>query len=131
MASHGYFAGREMPEHPQDLLRHNCVNMRHITAGDLYAWAFEKDGQPLRVRVDGQLTINNSYGMIDAAVAGLGVAYVPVVVGAAQLRAGILVWTLDEWSPSFEGPHLYHPQWRQKLQVFRTDAVRYKEQRGT
>ena len=86
-----------MPEHPQDLLRHNCINMRHITAGGLYAWAFEKDGQPLRVRVDGQLTINNSYGMIDAAVAGLGVAYVPVVVGAAQLRAGFLVWPLDEW----------------------------------
>lgn len=132
VASPGYFARRGMPEHPQDLLRHNCINMRHITAGGLYAWEFEKHGQPLRVRVDGQLIFNNSYAMIDAAVAGLGIAYVPEDIVAAQLKTGTLVQTLDDWSPFFEGYYLYYPQRRQNLPLFKvlTDALRYKEQRG-
>ena len=64
-------------ERPQDLVRHVCINMRHETAGGLYAWEFEKGGQALRVRVNGQLTFNNSYAMIDAAVNRYGIAYVP------------------------------------------------------
>lgn len=133
VASPGYFANRGVPEHPQDLLRHNCINMRHISSGGLYAWEFEKDGQPLRVRVDGQLTFNNSYAMIDAAVAGLGIAYVPEDIVAAQIKAGTLVQTLDDWSPFFEGYYLYYPQRRQNLPVFKvlTDALRYREQPGT
>ncbi|WP_290689831.1 MULTISPECIES: LysR family transcriptional regulator [unclassified Haematobacter] len=129
VASPGYFADRGRPEHPQDLIRHNCINMRHITAGGLYAWEFEKDGQPLRVRVDGQLTFNNSYAMIDAAVSGLGIAYVPEDIVAAQMKAGTLVQTLDDWSPLFEGYYLYYPQRRQNLPVFKvlTDALRHRE----
>ncbi len=56
------------PQHPQDLVAHNCINMRQATGGGLYAWEFEKDGQELRVRVAGQLTFNTSYPMVDAAV---------------------------------------------------------------
>lgn len=128
VASPGYFASRGMPEHPQDLLGHNCINMRHVTAGGLYAWEFEKNGQPLRVRVDGQLVFSNSHAMIDAAVAGLGIAYVPEDIVAAQIRAGTLVQALDDWSPFFEGYFLYYPQRRQNLPVFRllTDALRYR-----
>ena len=68
VASPDYLTAHDMQEHPQDLVRHICINMRHETAGGLYAWEFEKDGQALRVRVRGQLTFNNSYAMIDAAV---------------------------------------------------------------
>lgn len=127
VASSAYFKAHGVPEHPQDLLRHNCINMRHITAGGLYAWEFEKDGRPLRVRIDGQLTFNNSYAMIDAAVNGLGIAYVPENIVAAQLKAGILVQTLDDWSPFFEGYYLYYPSRRQKLPVFKllADALRH------
>lgn len=72
VASPGYLDTHGMPKHPQDLVRHVCINMRHETAGGLYAWEFEKDGQTLRVRVNGQFTFNNSYAMIDAAVNGYG-----------------------------------------------------------
>lgn len=128
VASPGYFAEHGVPDRPQDLLTHNCINMRHITAGGLYAWEFEKDGKPLRVRVDGRLTFNNSYAMIDAAVAGLGIAYVPEDIVAAQIEAETLVQALDDWSPFFEGYYLYYPQRRQNLPVFKvlTDALRHK-----
>ncbi|WP_400176174.1 LysR substrate-binding domain-containing protein [Paracoccus yeei] len=128
VASPSYFAECGVPDHPQDLLRHNCINMRHITAGGLYAWEFERDGQPLRVRVDGQLTFNNSYAMIDTAVAGLGIAYIPENIVEAQLKAGTLVQALDDWSPYFEGYFLYYPSRRQNRPVFRilADALRFR-----
>ncbi len=129
VASPGYLSSHERPDQPQDLLHHNCIGMRHITSGGLYAWEFEKDGQPLRVRVDGQLTFNNSYAMIDAAMVGRGIAYVPESIVADQLKAGTLLQVLDDWSPLFEGYFLYYPSRRQNIPLFKvlTDALRHKD----
>lgn len=119
VAAPRYLAAHGTPEHPQDLVRHVCINMRHETAGGLYAWEFEKDGQELRVRVDGQLTFNNSYAMIDAAVSGFGVAYVPESIVQSHVASGALVQVLDDWSPYFDGYFLYYPSRRQNLPAFR------------
>lgn len=129
VASPGYLAEHGVPEHPQDLVRHRCINMRHETAGGLYAWEFEKDGQELRVRVGGQLTFNNSYAMIDAALTGFGVAYVPQNIVEQQIASGELVQILDEWSPFFDGYFLYYPSRRQNLPAFKiiVDALRHRE----
>ena len=128
VASPGYLAAHGRPDHPQDLVRHRCINMRHETSGGLYAWEFEKDGQVLRVRVNGQLTFNNSYAMIDAAVSGFGIAYVPESTVLAHLRSGALDLLLDDWSPPFDGYFLYYPSRRQNLLAFQiiVDALRYR-----
>ena len=128
VASPGYLAEHGTPRHPRDLIRHICINMRHETAGGLYAWEFEKDGQELRVRVDGQLAFNNSYAMIDAAVSGYGIAYVPENIVATQVAGGALVQVLDDWSPVFDGYFLYYPSRRQNLPAFRVivDALRHR-----
>ena len=109
-------------------MAHACINMRHESAGSLYAWEFEKDGQALRVRVDGQVTFNNSYAMIDAAVSGLGIAYVPEDIVATNLASGRLELVLDDWSPKFDGYFLYYPSRRQNLAAFQiiVDALRYQ-----
>lgn len=128
VASPEYLAAYGVPEHPQDLVRHNCINMRHETAGGLYAWEFEKGGQELRVRVSGQLTFNNSYAMIDAAVNGYGIAYVPNDIVERHLASGELVQVLDDWSPFFDGYFLYYPSRRQNLPAFKVviDALRHR-----
>uniref|UniRef100_A0A9E8CTJ6 LysR family transcriptional regulator n=1 Tax=Bosea sp. NBC_00436 TaxID=2969620 RepID=A0A9E8CTJ6_9HYPH len=128
VASPGYLAEHGVPEHPQDLIRHVCINMRHETAGGLYAWEFEKDGQELRVRVSGQLTFNNSYAMIDAAVSGYGIAYVPDDIVEQQITSGTLVQVLDDWSPFFDGYFLYYPSRRQNLPAFKVivDVLRHR-----
>lgn len=128
VASPGYLADHGVPTHPQDLVRHSCINMRHETAGGLYAWEFEKDGQELRVRVNGQLTFNNSYAMIDAAANGYGIAYVPENIVERQIASGLLVGVLDDWSPFFDGYFLYYPSRRQNLPAFKVivDALRYR-----
>ncbi|HAD85405.1 MAG TPA: LysR family transcriptional regulator [Brevundimonas sp.] len=129
VASPDYLAKRGRPDHPKDLVGHSCINMRHESAGSLYAWEFEKDGQALRVRVDGQVTFNNSYAMIDAAVSGLGIAYMPEDIVATHLASGALVLVLDDWSPMFDGYFLYYPSRRQNLAAFQimVDALRYRK----
>ena len=114
-----YFANRSLPETPQDLVGHNCINHRQSHLGGLYSWEFEKDGRELRVRVEGQLTFNTSYAMIDAAVQGYGIAYVPENLVERQLVSGKLVQVLDDWTPLFSGYYLYYPSRRQNSPAFR------------
>jgi DNA-binding transcriptional LysR family regulator len=129
VASPDYLAAHGRPTHPQDLIRHRCINMRQETSGGLYAWEFEKYGQALRVRVDGQLTFNNSYAMVDAAISGFGVAYVPDSLVTAPLASGLLEMVLDDWSPPFDGYFLYYPSRRQNLRAFQivVDALRHRK----
>jgi DNA-binding transcriptional LysR family regulator len=133
VASPAYLDVHGVPQHPQDLIRHVCINMRHETAGGLYVWEFEKDGQELRVRVSGQLTFNNSYAMIDAAVNGYGIAYVPNDIVARQVASGELVQVLDDWSPFFDGYFLYYPSRRQNLPAFKVivEALRHRSPTGS
>lgn len=128
VATPAYFAAHGTPRHPQDLLRHNCINMRHETRGGLYAWEFEKDGQALSVRVTGQLTCNNNYAMMDAALSSMGIAFVPNSLADDQIASGALQLALDDWSPFFDGYFLYYPTRRQNLPVFRliVDALRQR-----
>jgi DNA-binding transcriptional LysR family regulator len=129
VASPHYFATHPMPEHPQDLIEHNCINYRHTPAGGLYAWDFGRDGQELRVRVDGQLTFNTSYAMIDAALNGYGIAYLPDDLVEQYIASGDLVVVLDAWSPIFTGYYIYYPGRHQNLPAFKVivDALRCGE----
>ncbi|MBO9580614.1 MAG: LysR family transcriptional regulator [Sphingobium sp.] len=129
VASRDYLTRHGTPEHPEQLLRHNCINIRHTSAGGLYAWEFEKDGKALRVRVRGQLTFSDSYAMADAAESGFGIAYVPESIVAERIVLGKLVQILDDWSPFFDGYFLYYPSRRQNLPAFKiiVDALRHRE----
>jgi DNA-binding transcriptional LysR family regulator len=129
VASPSYLATHPRPVHPHDLIGHDCINMRQARAGGLYAWEFEKDGQELRVRVDGQLTFNASYAMVDAVVNGYGIAYLPEDLVDRHIAAGDLVVLLDEWSPRFPGYYIYYPSRRQSLPAFKiiVDALRHTD----
>ena len=118
VGSAAYFAKNGVPETPEQLEHHRCINMRLPTLGGLYAWEFTHDGREIRVRVDGQLTLNSLPQRLDAAVAGLGLAYVPEESAAAQLADGRLTRVLESWCPSFEGYHLYYPSRRQHTTAF-------------
>lgn len=126
VASPDYFAKRAAPETPRDLVAHDCINHRQARAGGLYAWEFEKDSAEVRVRVEGQLTFNTSYAMIDAAVSGYGIAYVPESLVGDELASGALVQVLDDWSPMFPGYYLYYPSRRQNSPAFKivVDALK-------
>jgi DNA-binding transcriptional LysR family regulator len=128
-----YFAKRGKPNAPEDLPAHSCINLRLPTHGGLYAWEFEKQGREVRVRVEGQLTFNESAPMLDAALAGFGLAYLPEDSVLAHLADGRLVRVLADWCPPYSGYHLYYPSRRQPTPAFAlvVEALRYRDRGGT
>ncbi|WP_333822992.1 LysR family transcriptional regulator [Pinisolibacter sp.] len=124
-----YFAANASPAVPQDLTDHRCINLRLPTYGNTYAWEFEKGGQELRVRVDGQLTFNGIFQVMTAALAGFGLAFVPEAMAAPHLSTGRLLRVLEDWCPHWEGYHLYYPTRRQSSSAFALliEALRYRE----
>jgi DNA-binding transcriptional LysR family regulator len=108
-----YLKDRSRPDTPRDLIDHRCINLRLPTHGGLYAWEFEKDGQEVQVRVQGQAVFNNTLLMLDAALDGLGLCYVPLDLVEPYIEAGRLVPVLSDWWPRFPGYHLYYPSRRQ------------------
>ncbi len=123
-----YFANRTPPKTPQDLINHNCINLYLPTYGGLYAWEFERDGRELNVRVEGQLVFNDIFQILDAAVAGFGLAYVPEAMAQPYLAKGRLKRVLEEWCAPWSGYHLYYPSRRQSSAAFGllVDALRYR-----
>ncbi|KIH83768.1 LysR family transcriptional regulator [Pseudomonas batumici] len=125
-----YFARHAQPLMPQELTAHNCINIRFPTHGSLFAWDFEKDGHELKVRVEGQLTFNSLALRLDAALSGLGLAYLPEDIVAPHIAEGRLVTVLEEWCPYSPGYHLYYPNRRYASLAFSlvVEALRYPVQ---
>ncbi|WP_065376002.1 LysR family transcriptional regulator [Ensifer adhaerens] len=128
VGSPAYFARYGRPETPQDLTGHNCINMRLPTRGGIYPWEFERDGREIRVRVDGQLVFNNLAMRIDAALSGLGLAYLPEDQATEHLATGRLERVLGDWCEPFPGYHLYYPNRRHASPAFAVfvDALRFR-----
>ena len=123
-----YFAKRPPPKKPQDLTDHNCINLRLPTYGGLYAWEFEKGNRELKVRVEGQFIFNGTPQMLNAALAGFGLAYVPEDLAQPHLANGRLRRALEDWCPPYSGYHLYYPSRRQPspASALPVDALRYR-----
>lgn len=127
VGSPDYFACRPAPATPHELTHHACINIRHRVAGSIYAWEFEKDQRAFTVKVEGQLVFNSIMHVLNAAVDGIGLAYVPEPLAAPLLADGRLQAILTDWSPYFQGYHLYYPNRRQASPAFMAlvEALRY------
>lgn len=124
-----YFAKHPPPKKPQDLTEHRCINLRLPTRGGLYAWEFEKGRRKLNVHVEGQLVCNRPAQMLNAALAGMGLAYLLEDVARPYLDKGRLKRVLEDWCPPYPGYHLYYPSRRQPSSAFAlvVDALRYRD----
>lgn len=129
VASPKYFATRTIPKNPRDLMDHRCINQRMQTSGGLYVWDFERRGKQLNVRVTGQLTFNTSVHIVDAALSGLGIAYLPEEEFEPFLQEGRLMRVLDDWCPPFAGYYLYYPSRRQPSPAFALVSNALREER--
>jgi len=123
-----YFEQHPKPQTPAELTEHNCINLRLPTYGGVYAWEFEKDGREVKVRVEGQLVFNNAQLRLNAALSGLGLAFVPEALVRQPLSDGRLVRVLEDWCAPFPGYHLYYPSRRQTSPAFAllVNALRYR-----
>ncbi|MBD9613513.1 LysR family transcriptional regulator [Pseudomonas sp. MM213] len=127
VGSPAYFARHSKPDIPSDLMQHNCITLRMPTYGGLFLWEFEKDGQELNVRVEGQMVFNNIAMRMEAALQGLGLAYMPEDLVQEHVAQGRLIRVLADWCEPFSGYHLYYPSRRQSSPAFALlrEALRY------
>jgi len=127
VGSPAYFTRYSKPVVPIDLMQHNCITLRMPTHGGLYSWEFEKNGQPVNVRVEGQLVFNNIAMRLQAALQGLGLAYMPEDQVQEHVAQGRLIRVLTDWCEPFSGYHLYYPSRRQSSPAFTLlrEALRY------
>jgi len=128
VASPAYFARQPPPQTPHDLTQHACINIRHRPSGAIYAWEFENAGQAFTVKGEGPLVFNSTMHVLNAALDGLGVGYVPEQLAAPYIAQGRLQCVLQEWCPRFQGYHLYYPNRRQASPAFLAfvEAFRYR-----
>ncbi len=128
VGSPDYFRRYGIPRAPQDLLKHQCINLRLPTHGGIYAWEFESEGKPVRVKVDGQFIFNDVFQIRDACRDGYGLAYMPEEMAADDIANGRLIRVLDDASPWWDGHHIYYPDRRQSSRALSLiiDALRYQ-----
>lgn len=132
VGSLGYLRSRPPARTPRDLIMHNCINLRLPTRESLLPWELRKGRRELQVRVEGQLTFNSVYQMVEAALGGLGLAYVPRDLVEERVHAGKLAWVLEDWCPTFVGHHIYYPSRRKASRAVElvVEALKAGHQRG-
>ena len=108
VAAPGYLADHPAPMTPDDLAQHRCIRIR-LPSGKFYRWEFEQRGQEIAVDVPGPVTLDHPGLMAEAAVDGVGIAYVSDRTAAPYLERGELRVVLDDWSPRIPGLFLYYP----------------------
>lgn len=115
-----YFAKNDHPRIPADLAHHRAANLRLPTRGAIYAWELENGGEAIDVRVPGRLVFDTLYQIRHAVRRGYGLGFLPIEMAAADIEAGRLHTTLDDWAPTWPGHHLYYPSRRQSSRALRT-----------
>ena len=129
VGSPAYFSRHPRPVNPSDLVAHNCITLRMPTHGGLFMWEFEKNGQALKVRIEGQLVFNTIAMRLESARQGLGLAYMPENVVQDDVEQGRLIRVLEDWCEPYSGYHLYYPSRRQSSPAFTLlrEALRYRD----
>ncbi len=108
VASPAYLAAHPAPRTPDDLQHHACIRHR-LPSGKPYRWEFSRRGQEVSIDVPGALILDHVGLMAQAALAGLGIAYLPETAAADALATGTLVTVLYAWCPPAPGLFLYYP----------------------
>lgn len=123
-----YFERHPAPATPQDLTEHQCINYRLPTSGAVYAWELRDGAREFSVRVEGQFTLNNMGPAVQAALDGVGLAYVPRELVRSYIEAGQLQEVLHQYCPTFQGYHLYYPSRRHLSPAFSAfvEAFRFR-----
>lgn len=123
-----YLDQQGQPKVPQDLVHHQCINLRLGPSRENAPWRFRKGEREPHVRLDGPAAFNN-LGMIkEAALDAFGLGYLPQDMVQSDLDEGRLIGVLADWCPPLPAYHLYYPSRRQQSPAFAllVDALRYR-----
>jgi DNA-binding transcriptional LysR family regulator len=111
--SPGYAASHPLPKSVEDIAAHECICYGNASIAPY--WQFEPieaGGEPQQIVVRGRTHLNNGESMRDAALAGLGLAALPLFIAAAAIRAGELIVVLPQTPPMPDTIYAVYPQTR-------------------
>lgn len=128
VGSPAYFEWHSRPEAPPDLMRHNCITLRLATSGGLYAWELQHEGQPFEAKVQGQAVFTSTYAILNAALSGVGLAFLPESLAGPHVREGRLVSVMPDACPPFPGLYAYYTSRRNTSRAMSVvmDALRLR-----
>ena len=121
-----YFDAHPTPQTVQDLAQHRCIALR-LSGGGIYAWELREGGKDVQLRVHGQVMFNGAYQMLNAALSGYGLAFLPMEMTQPHVETGRLRQVMDASCPAFPGLHAYYPSRRNSSRAMRVviDAIRH------
>lgn len=120
-AAPSYVARRGRPVHPDDLRQHDCIDYFSAKTGRIFDWDFVRGDERIRVRPPGRIAVNDSNAYLAAALAGMGVAQMPLFALCPYLRSGQVELLMENWSVEPVPLHVVYPQNRHlsaKVRVF-------------
>jgi DNA-binding transcriptional LysR family regulator len=128
VGSPAYFEWHSKPESLQDLMRHNCITLRLASSGGLYAWELQRESQPFEAKVRGQAVFTSSYAILNAALSGVGLAFLPESLAGTHVREGRLISVMPDACPPFPGLYAYYTSRRNTSRAMAVvmDALRLK-----
>lgn len=109
-AAPAYLQRCGLPQHPRDLISHNCIRGRYAS-GVMPEWEFTREGKTLRIQVNGSLVVSVGSAVdlaVQAAIAGSGIIYLFEEWLRPSFESGALTPLLEPWWRSFSGPWLYY-----------------------
>lgn len=112
------------PQTPADLAALPCIALRLPSLANTLAWEFAdpQSGKPLKIQPNGQFVCNQNALVKQAVNAGLGLAWLPRDMAAAELARGEWTELLPDWAMRYEGYYLYYPSRRADSAVLRALA---------
>jgi DNA-binding transcriptional LysR family regulator len=124
-----YFAHRPLPASLADLMKHNCINLRLASSGGIYAWELRHEGRDIEARVRGQAVFSTAGHILQGALDGAGLGFLPEELVGAHVQAGRLVSVMEDWCPLWPGLHAYYPSRRHSSRALALviDAIRHKD----
>ncbi|RYF82458.1 MAG: LysR family transcriptional regulator [Comamonadaceae bacterium] len=127
VAAPSYFDTHPVPVTVHDLARHNCIVLR-LSGGRVYAWELRDGDKDVQVRVSGQVIFNGAYQMLNAALSGYGLAFLPAEMTQPHVDAGALRQVMQACCPAFPGLHAYYPSHRHSSRAMKVviDAIRHR-----
>ncbi|HXD06835.1 MAG TPA: LysR family transcriptional regulator [Burkholderiaceae bacterium] len=104
-ASPEYASSRGLPESPDDLTQHECINFRRAS-GRVYEWEFKLQGELRRLALPSRLTFNDAELVLQCVLEGKGIAQMPGYQICRQLREGALVACMPQYAPDDCGHYI-------------------------
>lgn len=107
VGSPAYFARRNIPKTPHELLEHSCIRYR-LPSGIVFPWEFSRADEKVSVETVGRLTLDDQKLMVESALSGAGLALVFSDLVHEHLRRAELIECVCDWNCSIGELYLYY-----------------------